>query len=215
MFKIRPSIKCQVLYKELYAQFTEARSKGYHVDFNWLWSKGRKIHRNQTGYQIKILTKHVIANLLRHNNLKRKKIQRNKKLLKEHYRADLVKWHYNLRERAFRTGAANPNYDAKWGSYLPIDRFNVDQSPLPFARDTSTTYEQIGKRKKENRNQKVLPIQPKQGFSKCFCTLNICFCPSAEQPRYTIIFRGKGLRLSAVEKASWDKDVDVFIQPNT
>ena len=45
-FKIRPSVKYQCLYKELYAQFTEARSKGYDVDFNWLWSKGRKIHRN-------------------------------------------------------------------------------------------------------------------------------------------------------------------------
>ena len=89
------------------------------------------------------------------------------------------------------------------------------QSPLPFAQDTSTTYEQIGKKKKENRNQKVWAAQPKQGDSKCFCTLNICFCPSGEQPRYTIIFRGKGLRLSAAEKPSWDKDVDVFIQPST
>ena len=41
LFKICPSVKYQSLYKELYAQFTKARSKGYHVDFNWLWSKGR------------------------------------------------------------------------------------------------------------------------------------------------------------------------------
>ena len=56
--------------------------------------------------------------------------------------------------------------------------------------------------------------QPKQGDSKHFCTLNICFRPSGEQPRLAIIFRGKGIHLSAVEKASWDKDVDVFFQPN-
>ena len=43
--------------------------------------------------------------------------------------------------------------------------------------------------------------------------MNICFRPSGEQPRLAIIFRGKGLRLIAVEKASWDKDV-VFFQPN-
>ena len=42
LFKICPSVKYQALYKELYAQFTEGRSKGYHVDFNWLGSKGRK-----------------------------------------------------------------------------------------------------------------------------------------------------------------------------
>ena len=44
--------------------------------------------------------------------------------------------------------------------------------------------------------------------------MNICFRPSGEQPRLAIIFRGKGLRLSAVEKASWGKDVDVFFQLN-
>ena len=214
LFKIRSSVKYQSLYKELYAQFTEARSKGYHVDFNWPWSKGRKIHRNQTGDETAILRKHVIANLLKRNNLKRRKIQRNKKLPKEHYRADLVKWHYNLRERAIRTGAANHSYDSKWRSYLPVERFNMDHSPLPFARDTSTTYEKFEKRNKKNRNQKVWAVQPKQGDSKRFCTLNICFRPSGEQPRLAIIFRGKGLRLSAVEKASSDKDVDVFFQPN-
>ena len=213
-FKIRPSVKYQALYKELYAQFMEARSKGYHVEFNWLWNKGRKIHRNQTGDEAAILRKHVIANFLRCNDLKQRKIQRNKKFPKEHYCADLVKWHYNLRERAIRTGAANPNYDAKWESYLPVERFSMDQSPLPFEWDTSTTYEQIEKRKKENQNQKVWAAQPKQSDSKRFCTLNICFRPSGEQPRLAIIFRRKGLHLSAVEKASWHKDADLFFQPN-
>ena len=93
------------------------------------------------------MRKHVIANFLRCNNLKWKKIQQNKKLQKEHYRVDLGKWHYNLRRRDIRTGAAKLNYVAKWGSYLPVQRFSMDQSPLPFARNTSTTYEQIEKRK--------------------------------------------------------------------
>ena len=98
------------------------------------------------------MRKHVIANFLKRSNLKRRKIQRNKKLPKEHYRPDLVKWYYNLGERAIRTGTTNPNYDAKWGSYLPVERSIMNQSPLPFARDTNTTYEQIEKRKKGNRN---------------------------------------------------------------
>ena len=74
LFKIRPSIKYQTLYKELYAQFTEARSKGYHVDFNQLWSKERKIHHNQAGGETAIFRKQIIASFLRCNNLKRKKI---------------------------------------------------------------------------------------------------------------------------------------------
>ena len=77
----------------------------------------------------------------------------------------------------------------------------MDQPPFPFARNTSTRYEQIEKRKKENRNQKVC-AQPKQGDSKRFCTLNICFRSSGEQPRL------------AIKKGPWDKDVDVFFQLN-
>ena len=73
----------------------------------------------------------------------------------------------------------------------------------------------LKKRKKGNRNQRVWAAQPEQGDSKPFCTLNICFRPCGDQPGLAIIFRGKSLRLSAVEKASGDKDLDVFFQYNT
>ena len=58
--------------------------------------------------------------------------------------------------------------------------------------------------------------QPNTGNNnKRFCTLNdVCFRPTGEQPKLAIIFRGKGKRLSAVEKLSWDKDVDVYFQKN-
>ena len=52
------------------------------------------------------------------------------------------------RDRAIRTSGGEPDYDKKWGRYLPLQPFNVDQSPLPFARDTTKTYEQIEKRSK-------------------------------------------------------------------
>ena len=68
---------------------------------------------------------------------------------------------------------------------------------------------------KKNRNKKVWTSQPNTGDSKCFCALNVCICPTREQPKLAIIFRGKGKRLSAVEKASWDKDVDVYFQKNS
>ena len=33
---------------------------------------------------------------------------------------------------------------AKYGKYLPHQRANVDQVPLPFVNDMETTYEQVG-----------------------------------------------------------------------
>ena len=126
----------------------------------------------------------------------------------------MEKWHSTLQEGAIRTSAGEPDYDKMWERYLPLQRFNVDQSTLPFARDTTKTYEQIDIRSKENRNKKVWTSQPNTGDSKGFCTLNVCFSPTGEQPKLVIIFRGKGKRLSAVEKESWDKDVDVYFQNN-
>ena len=33
---------------------------------------------------------------------------------------------------------------AKYGKYLPHQRANVDQVPLPFVNDMETTYEEVG-----------------------------------------------------------------------
>ena len=51
----------------------------------------------------------------------------------------MEKWHSTLRERAIQTRAGEPDNDRKWERYLPLLRFNVDQPPLPFARDTTKT----------------------------------------------------------------------------
>ena len=104
------------------------------------------------------------------------------------------------RERAIRASAGEQDYDKKWGRYLLLQRFNINQLPLPFARDTTKTYEQIDKRSQENRNKKVWTSQPNTGDSKRFCTLNVCFRPTGEQPKLAIIFQGKGKRLVLLRK---------------
>ena len=42
LFTIRSAPKNKRLYRALQAKFNDARSKGNHVDYNWLWSKGCK-----------------------------------------------------------------------------------------------------------------------------------------------------------------------------
>ena len=76
-------------------------------------------------------------------NLKRRKIQRNKRLPKEQYRNLIEKWHSTLRERGIRASATDPNNHQKWRSFLPHQRLNVDQSSLLFACETTMTYEEI------------------------------------------------------------------------
>jgi DDE superfamily endonuclease len=101
----------------------------------------------------------------------------------------------------------NIDIDSKWGVYTPNRRYNLDQVPLPFVVDLKTTIEEVGV-------QAVRIAQNQPGLDKRFCTLQVCFRPDCQiQPKPTIIFRGKGLRISAVEKAAWDGRVHVMWQP--
>ena len=130
------------------------------------------------------------------------------------------KWHTTLCEICIRTGSTKQFYYEKWGLYVPERRFDVDQSPMPFAQDTGKTYEIVERasrdkeKRKANIDGKVWCAQPKAGDSKQFCSLNICFRPRRKQPRLAIMFRGKGKRIKEVEKLLWDPDVDVYFQVN-
>ena len=118
----------------------------------------------------------------------------------------MVKWHASLRERLIRTGQSNAQYDQKWGYFKPSQRYNVDQSPLPFSYECRKTYES------PDTDKKVWVSQSNANSGKRFCTLNICFRSEEGQPRVSIIFCGQGLRLSQTEKQAWDEDVDVYFQ---
>ena len=67
----------------------------------------------------------------------------------------MEKWHSTLQKGAIWTSTGEPDYGKKWERCQPLQRFNVDHSPLTFARDTTKTYEQIDKKSKENQNKKV------------------------------------------------------------
>ena len=141
--KQRKSTKYLEFYRLLFDQLKAARGKGRKVNFNWLWSKARSVQRDLIGGDKVIAHKHVIATFLRKYNVRMSARQRNCSKPKEAFRADLIKWHSTVREQLIWMGAGSEAYDAKWGRFLPSQRFNVDQSPMPFVADSKKTYEII------------------------------------------------------------------------
>ena len=83
------SKKYQDLFHKLKVKFGNTRSEGHHVDFNWLWSNGQKIYKEQLNDEQAVLRKHLIENFIKQKHLKRRKIQQNKQLPKEHYRGKI------------------------------------------------------------------------------------------------------------------------------
>jgi hypothetical protein len=91
----------------------------------------------------------------------------------------------------------------KYGRYLPWERLNVDQVPLPFVNDMDYTYEEVG-------TKRVAINQGGPALSKRMCTGQLCFRgveppePTDEvalatfkkhvllQPAPCIVFRGQG-----------------------
>ena len=60
--------------------------------------------------------------------------------------------------------SAPPAFRRKYGKYLPHQRFNVDQVPLPFVNGMNETYEEVGaKRVAINGNGPA----PNSGWAGC------------------------------------------------
>ena len=178
--KIRTARKYLDLYKVLLKKFKEARSKGFRIDFNWIWSKARNLHREMTIDSDAIIRKHVVVNFIERQNIRMRAKQRNRKLAKEDFRQTLEEWHITTRERLFRTNRGE-TYDQKWGSFMLNQRFNVDQSPMPFSINMKETY--FYEPGQDQNKEKIWISQPGCRLEKRQCTLHICFRPDGEQPR--------------------------------
>jgi hypothetical protein len=112
-----------------------------------------------------------------------------------------------LEVRVGRRGK-NPD-DENYGRFLDTDRFNVDQVPFSLAEGTRFTYDMIGSRS--------VRISERHGSHKESrdATLQVCLNMSGDrayQPPLTVMFRGKGLRLSNAERAAYDPRVKVRFQ---
>jgi len=115
----------------------------------------------------------------------------------------------------------------RWGAYLPHQRGNVDQVPLPFICDMDYTLEEKGA-------QRVAINQLGPSLSKRQATAQVCLRPEPppppppdaspavkkkykenlmEQPPPCLIFRGTGARISQEELDAYPPELVVLWQP--
>lgn len=143
----------------------------------------------------------------RHNIAIRKRTNK-KKCSANDGRETIQHFHRNLRKAlTTRRRRNNATIDSKYGRWLPHNRYNVDQVPLPFVIDQDKTYEVKG-------NEQVWVSQPSSGLDKRQATLQLCIRAQGEQNvKPAIVFRGKG-NVKAGERAEYDESVDVYFQSN-
>eukprot|EP00794_Sanderia_malayensis_P021199 gene21199-23281_t len=121
-------------------------------------------------------------------------------------RKTIQEFHRNLRKSLQTTRRRNNStLNPKYGRWLPENRYNIDQVPLPFVVEQEKTHDALG-------TKQIWVSQPSSGLDKRQATLQLCIHASGEQNiKPGIVFRGKG-NVTNEEKGQYDSDAHVYFQ---
>lgn len=136
----------------------------------------------------------------------RYKLVTRRKTNKRHLSMDvrINKWKdYHSKLRHFIQ--AGDQIDPKYGSFIPENRYYVDQVSCPFGLSDDKTIEEKGTKTVQIRGCSTVDTE------KRMCTLQVLIRARGVQPKLAIIFRGKGRYLSQ-ERPYYDNRVDVYAQ---
>ena len=118
-----------------------------------------------------------------------------------------MKWHCTLREGLIKSFLDLPDYNSKWGRFPPS--VNVDQLPLPFSINCTTTYEEDIP-KEMRKYHKVWVANPGARLEKRQRSVQLAFTSEDDNLIATIIFRGTGKRISHEFQNCYYKSVNVY-----
>ena len=199
----------QALIKEMH----DERAKGKPIGPRWLRARMLQLVRKQQppgwrlfsarqGWLWRCCRRNKIC-VRRKTNIKRKPIE---------FRLPfLMRWFAAFRHMLLSYNAS-PTYAVKWSIFPPEDRWSLDSVPFQLF-DICVTYEKRGARA-------VHIAANSSSDSKRFCTLQILcrnryvsHLPRYGQPRITVCFRGKGLRISRAEMDQYHPAVHVMWDP--
>ena len=95
------------------------------------------------------------------------------------------------------------------GTFSLANIANMDQTSLPFVMDYGKTYNQTG-------SKEIWCASGSLGLEKRQCIVQLTiFEYGVSRVRPLVIFRSKGLRITAEEKRKWNKRVKVLFQKNS
>lgn len=163
--------------KDLVAMILEKRAKGLAVSTEWVLLQAKKM---RGGVEVKYGDSWA-CRFRKRNNLTLRAVTHKRPLPMSERVKILATWHKKLRE--FLAAGSN-TVDPKWGRYIPMDRYNVDQVPLPFVSGRKRTWDPLGSQKR------VTVTTHDQHSEKRFATLQLCISPDGVQLPACIIFRG-------------------------
>lgn len=129
-----------------------------------------------------------------------------KKVCADDGRETIQTFHRDLRRslKTSRRRNKSSTIDSKYGRWMPRNRHNVDQVPLPFVNEQDKTYETLGA-------TQVWVSQPSAGLDKRQATLQLCIrATGVQNVKPALVFRGKGMCPMKKKKSMTKKLMCIF-----
>ena len=193
----------------LLEEYKQQRSKGAKVTKHWLRKKMKCALKEKYGENVAKKfqgSKNWLYRFTKRNGISKRR-RTNKQKSSTEKTAIIQDFHQELRKAVQSKRRRSPSFDKKWGRWLPTNRWNVDQVPLPFINEQATTYADKG-------SKAVWVAQPSSGLDKRQATLQLMIRAEGEQTvKPTVVFRGAG-KVSLAEAEEYDKRVHVLFQKN-
>ncbi len=210
--KIEQREKFPLAAKLVVSEFKRRRQQGIKVSKLWLCKKMKcKVEQlygaNKASY-FKASRSWFQRFKKRHQITLRNRTNK-KNISSEDCRETIQMFHRSLRKslKTCRQRNTNAHIHPKWGRFLPENRYNVDQVPLPFVVNQGQTYADRG-------SKQVWVSQPSSGLDKRQATLQLCIRGSGKQSvKPAIVFRGKG-NVALDEKSQYHSRIDIYFQQN-
>ena len=146
----------------LLEEYKQKRSKGAKVTKHWLRKKMKCALKEKYGEGVAKKfqgSKNWLYRFTKRNGISKRR-RTNKKQKSAIEKISVIQgFHQELRKAVQSKRRHSPSFDKKWGRWLPTNRWNVDQVPLPFINEQATTYADKG-------SKAVWVAQPGSGLEK-------------------------------------------------
>ena len=189
--------------EKLHAEFAELRAKGLKIKHYWFHTRAMQLmselhpdvdFKFSPGWFDRFKVRNRISYRRSTNVAQTKPAD-----MEDKVRA----FHLEIRRVSASTGSEEP-----LGKFQLSTVANVDQTPLPFTFNCGQGYNKTGEKTVWHRGAA-------SGLDKRQCTVQLTiFADGEARVPPLLIFRGKGLRISQVEKTQYDRRVRVQFQEN-
>jgi transposase-like protein len=188
--------------EELYLQYQKLRSDGLKVKGWWFEAKSKELMKDMhPGEEFKFSDGWFTAFKKRKRISYRSTTNMSQKTPND-YESTIREFHKTIRSLASKGEKKGP-----LGCYELKDIANMDQTPLPFTFNKGKGYDNTG-------TSTVWHRGAASGLEKRQCTVQLTVFADGDCLKPLLIFRGKGLRITAKEKKEHDSRVVVRFQEN-